>query len=198
MQRLLVTHGGYVAVGARALINDQSLYQIANCKPDSKTGKVKSVGPSIRRRLDAAFPGWLDAASAGHAAGTSSAQAVGEAVRAPTLAEALPLVLDALADAPDRAEIKTLLALLMDTGAPAYRQRLAELLARGAAEVAPAAAPAAQQPAPAATAPTPAAPPTLTVAGGDPENYRLRFRRPGEPPDEDAYGAPLAPRKHRT
>lgn len=60
LQRLLEMHGGHVAVGDLAGINDQSLYQIATLRTDSKTGRVKGIGPSIRRRLDAAFPGWMD------------------------------------------------------------------------------------------------------------------------------------------
>jgi hypothetical protein len=60
LQRLLVTHGGHVAVAERAGVNDQSLYQIATLRLHSTTKRPKSVGPKIRRRLDAAFPGWLD------------------------------------------------------------------------------------------------------------------------------------------
>lgn len=58
LQRLLEREGGHVSVGDAAGINDQSLYQIANCKPDSKTGKPKGVGPSIRNRLSERYPGW--------------------------------------------------------------------------------------------------------------------------------------------
>lgn len=59
LQRLLQKEGGHVAVGDAAEINDQSLYQIAYCKPDSKTGRAKGVGPSIRARLTKRYPGWL-------------------------------------------------------------------------------------------------------------------------------------------
>lgn len=62
LQRLLEQQGGHVAVGKAAKINHQSLYQIATQRVNSSTGKPKSVGPSIRKRLDQAFPGWLDAA----------------------------------------------------------------------------------------------------------------------------------------
>jgi hypothetical protein len=41
---------------------------------------------------------------------------------------ALPVVLDALAASPARAELRQLLPVLVDTDAPAYRQRLMELL----------------------------------------------------------------------
>lgn len=59
VQRLLEREGGHVAVGAAADISDQTLYQIAFAKVNSATGKPQGVGPSVRRRLDAAFPGWL-------------------------------------------------------------------------------------------------------------------------------------------
>lgn len=60
LQALLRREGGHVTVGDKANVSDQSLYQIAFCKPDSGTKKPKSVGPSIRRRLTATFPDWLD------------------------------------------------------------------------------------------------------------------------------------------
>lgn len=59
LQRLCERIGSYQAVANAAEINDQSLYQIATARPDQKTGKPRSVGPSIRRRLDKAFPGWM-------------------------------------------------------------------------------------------------------------------------------------------
>jgi len=46
----------------------------------------------------------------------------------PSISTALPVVLDAIAMCPHRDELRTLLALLVDHDAPAYRQRLAELL----------------------------------------------------------------------
>lgn len=58
LQRLLSKYGRKqvaLAIGA----NDQSLYQIATGKTDSKTGRPKSVGRRLRERLDEAFPGWL-------------------------------------------------------------------------------------------------------------------------------------------
>lgn len=59
-------------------------------------------------------PGWLDADA--HPTPPT-----------PELAAALPVVLDAIAACPERAELERLLPLLV-TGAPAYRQRVAELL----------------------------------------------------------------------
>jgi transcriptional regulator with XRE-family HTH domain len=48
------------------------------------------------------------------------------------LADAIPLVLDAIETSPARDELRQLLPLLV-TGAPAYRQRLTELLTTGSA-----------------------------------------------------------------
>jgi len=59
LQKLLEREGGHIVVGDEAGINDQSLYQIAFCRLDSKTKAPKGVGPSIRRRLDARYPDWL-------------------------------------------------------------------------------------------------------------------------------------------
>lgn len=47
----------------------------------------------------------------------------------PPIHAAVKVVLDALAASPHRAELKQLLPMLIDTDAPAYRLRLAELLA---------------------------------------------------------------------
>lgn len=46
----------------------------------------------------------------------------------PTLAQALDVVMDALAKSPTKAELKQLLPMLVDTNAAAYRARLGELL----------------------------------------------------------------------
>lgn len=46
----------------------------------------------------------------------------------PSIHAALPVVLDAIAMCPHRDELRTLLALLVDHDAPAYRARLGELL----------------------------------------------------------------------
>lgn len=60
LQALLAREGGHIAVADRAEINDQTLYQIAYLKPHSRSGKVKSVGTSVRERLSKAFPGWME------------------------------------------------------------------------------------------------------------------------------------------
>lgn len=46
----------------------------------------------------------------------------------PEISAALPVVLDAIRACPHKEELRVLLPLLVDTDAPAYRQRLAELL----------------------------------------------------------------------
>lgn len=60
LQRLILRLGSYAALADRIDVNEQSLYQIATLKCHSTTGRVKSVGPRIRKKLDVAFPGWLD------------------------------------------------------------------------------------------------------------------------------------------
>lgn len=59
LQRLIERVGSTQAVAEASGINDQSLYQIAFLKAHSSTGKPKSVGPSIRKRLSNAFPDWM-------------------------------------------------------------------------------------------------------------------------------------------
>lgn len=59
------------------------------------------------------------------------AKAIEEPAGAPTLAQALEVLLVAIAESPHRAELRQLLPMLVDTNAPAYRQRLGELLAPG-------------------------------------------------------------------
>lgn len=94
-------------------------------------------------------PEWLQDGSEPREPPTHTAQAsqqvgdfgqvavAGAAHAAPSLAQALPVVLDALARAAQRAELRQLLPMLVDTDAPAYRQRLAELLSAAAGNTAP-------------------------------------------------------------
>lgn len=83
LQLLLEREGGHIKVGDETGVSDQSLYQIANCKPDAKTGKPKSVGPSIRKRLSERYGDWL----------SSTAQPAPPDI---TLEAALPVVLGRL------------------------------------------------------------------------------------------------------
>jgi len=59
LQRLILREGSYIAVADKIDASDQSLYQIAQLKPHSTSKKLKSVGPSLRKRLDKEFPDWL-------------------------------------------------------------------------------------------------------------------------------------------
>ncbi len=61
LQQLLAREGGAGKVAAEANLNSGSVYQVAWLKPNSKTKKLKSVGPKMRRNLTDAFPDWLKA-----------------------------------------------------------------------------------------------------------------------------------------
>lgn len=137
---VLNTRGGCKAVAEKIGANDQSLYQVVTCRPDSKTGKPKSVGKQLRDKLDDAYPGWQEMAGVAQQLAPNpppaptNAQGIApvadtEALLVPTLAQALQVLLDAIAESPHRAELRQLLPMLVDTNAPAYRQRLGELLA---------------------------------------------------------------------
>ena len=104
------------------------------------SGQPRGLGPSIQAKLEAKYPGWW------------KAEAATNARSAPSLSDALPVVLDAIDACPSREELRQLLPLIA-TGAPAYRQRLAELLAQ------------APSPAPALPAPAPAAAPAAPAIG---------------------------------
>lgn len=99
-------------------------------------GAIGNVEAGLRRQPRALLPiaealglnpSWLATGK-----GQKHRSAPDAADATPTLPAALPVVLDALAASPHRAELRSLLALLVDTDAPAYRARLAELLADGA------------------------------------------------------------------
>lgn len=59
LTRLIEREGGRTVVADKIGANEQSLYQIVTGVKDSKTGKPKGVGPSIRKRLDEHYPGWM-------------------------------------------------------------------------------------------------------------------------------------------
>lgn len=69
LKTLCRQNGGYRAVADRAGVDDQSLYQIIS-GVKLPSGNAKGVGPTIQRKLDAAFPGWADLAANG-ATGTA-------------------------------------------------------------------------------------------------------------------------------
>lgn len=59
LERLVAREGGRIKVADEIGVNDQSLYQILRRVPHSVTGKPKGVGPKIRAKLDARYPGWM-------------------------------------------------------------------------------------------------------------------------------------------
>ena len=130
LRRLVAREGGHNVVAAVIGANGQSIYQVV-AGIQLASGNPKGVGPGLRAKLSAHYPGWLDGATA-PAAPPADKESLTAAQ--PDLATALPVVLDALASTQaDRDEVAQILALLARTGAPAYRQRLAELLAQPAA-----------------------------------------------------------------
>lgn len=102
----------------------------------------RNISDDTRDLIEASCgaPGWLDTLPTSPANAISSAT-VGEigqaAVVGPSLAQALPVVLEALARAPQRDKLRTALLAVLDDDAPAYRQRLAELLSAAAGNAAP-------------------------------------------------------------
>lgn len=87
LQRLLLREGGHDTVGLEAGIGSDNLYQVANCRTDSKTGKAKSVGPGVRRALSARYPDWLNTEPATVSFAHQAVPAAGY-VRLPVLAQA--------------------------------------------------------------------------------------------------------------
>lgn len=62
LRQLVDAMGGYEAVAEQAGLNPQSVYQVySGVKLPS--GNPKGVGPTMRRALDEAFPGWAKVAS---------------------------------------------------------------------------------------------------------------------------------------
>jgi hypothetical protein len=91
----------------------------------------RHLGDALARHIEiaCALPqGWLDTDDDVPRRHASAAP------YAPPLPLALPVVLDAIRSCPDsrREELRSLLTLLVDHDAPAYRQRLAELLGAAA------------------------------------------------------------------
>lgn len=126
LELLVAELGTLDAVAAAGQTSSIYLSQIRNRALDSDTGRPRDMGPVIARRLEDGTKkphGWMDEAHPTTALPPSDAPQVRF-----TLDHALPIVLDALRDAPHRDELRRLLHLLVDTDAPAYRQRLAELL----------------------------------------------------------------------
>lgn len=139
LQALLAREGGHVAVADATGIGDQTLYQIAYLKPHSKSGKPKSVGPSVRARLSARYPDWMSAhLQQPHGCATLTAQEASKPylvplVRPPSLAQSLEALGMALAvDMPDdvREDLAELLAkLARRRGATRHQEEVLRLMA---------------------------------------------------------------------
>ncbi|TSE32080.1 helix-turn-helix domain-containing protein [Tepidimonas charontis] len=105
-------HRAISALEVRDSVRSQFTLQIA---------KALEVPPELLQDTEDEVLAWI---AADRKIATSPVnQALSAAIHA-----ALPVVLDAIAMCPHRDELRTLLALLVDHDAPAYRQRLAELL----------------------------------------------------------------------
>ncbi len=63
LRHLCQREGGHKAVADRAGLDDQSIYQILT-GVKLPSGNAKGVGPTMQRKLDAAFPGWAASAVA--------------------------------------------------------------------------------------------------------------------------------------
>lgn len=59
LERLVAREGGRIKVADEIGVNEQSLYQILRRVPHSVTGRPKGIGPNIRAKLDARYPGWM-------------------------------------------------------------------------------------------------------------------------------------------
>jgi hypothetical protein len=62
LERLIQREGGREKVADEIQSSEQTLYQIIKGVKDSRTGTPKGVGPSLRKRLDARYPGWRELA----------------------------------------------------------------------------------------------------------------------------------------
>ena len=59
LQRLCEREGGAKAVANAIKSNDQSIYQIVTRKK-LESGREKGIGPALRDKLNARYPGWSD------------------------------------------------------------------------------------------------------------------------------------------
>ena len=92
---------------------------------DSKTGRPRTMSDDVARHLEQRTNkprGWMDQPLLEVTQDSASSGSSG------WLKHALDQVLDALAACPDRAELRQLLPMLVDTNAQAYRERLHQLL----------------------------------------------------------------------
>jgi len=64
LKRLCDTRGGHVHVAQQIDANPQTIHQIIS-GVKLPSGNPRGVGPNLRKRLDAAYPGWADASEQG-------------------------------------------------------------------------------------------------------------------------------------
>lgn len=130
LRRLVSHEGGAVAVADEIDVNDQSIYQILK-GVRLPSGRPRGVGPKLRAKLDARYPGWLDAVTPSHPV--------------TTLTEALPVLLGRLAGLDDYTARKVLGALQAATRSHApleeIERDLLQWLGERAASDTPTAAP---------------------------------------------------------
>lgn len=130
LRRLVAREGGAVAVADGIDVNDQSIYQILK-GVRLPSGRPKGVGPTLRAKLDARYPGWL--------------AAVTPARPTTTLDQALPVLLGRLAGLDDYTASKVLGALQAATRSQApleaIERDLLQWLGERAASTTPAALP---------------------------------------------------------
>lgn len=127
MRRIEQEVGGPSAAAQAAGMRTTSQWiNLRNGAPDSKTGKPRGMHKSTARKLERCFqkPGlWIDTDHSHEPAPADQPDSA-----KPSIREALDTVLDAIASSPDRAELRQLLPMLVDTNAQAYRERLHQLL----------------------------------------------------------------------
>ena len=123
--------GGYVAVADKAEVNDQTLWQILNGVKLPRSGNPRGVGPTLRKKLEAAFPGWSRLTAAPPAVSAVRAPPAPHyfATDAQRVTDALCLALTCV-PATRRPELKQVFALLLDyPDEPDYASRFCKLLA---------------------------------------------------------------------
>ena len=64
LRKLCETHGGHVKVAHEIEANPQTIHQIIS-GVKLPSGNPRGVGPNLRKRLDAAYPGWSDVETPG-------------------------------------------------------------------------------------------------------------------------------------
>lgn len=110
LRALVDREGGRRAVASRLGVHEQTLYQILS-GIRLPSGRPRGIGTNLRKKIDAVYPGWMQAKS-----------------NQPALDDALEVVLNAMVACQKREELRLLMALLIEHDDPSYRQRLLQLL----------------------------------------------------------------------